>query len=701
MSTRKNRLAGETSPYLLQHATNPVDWYPWGEEALQRAVREDKPILLSIGYAACHWCHVMERESFEDEATAALMNEHFVCIKVDREERPDIDDIYMNATIAISGSGGWPMTVMLTPAQEPFFAGTYFPPENKYGRPGFPTLLRRVAEAWRDERDDITAQAKQLTAAIREGSKTPASAPLPEDAAARAIADLAQAYDARFGGFGHAPKFPPTPALGLLIDTQARTPDPGVLRMIHGTLQGMQRGGMYDHIGGGFCRYSTDERWLVPHFEKMLYDNAQLSRVYLAAYQLTGEASYARTAREILDYICKEMQHAEGGYYSATDADSEGEEGKFFVWTPEEVEAATLEAELPPELATWLCRYYDITEEGNFEGKSIPNTPRPLEEVVASLGVSGVGFGEALQRGVEALYAAREARVHPLLDDKILVSWNGLMLGSMAEGYRVLRDARYLESATRAARFLLTRLTRPDGGLLRTARFTESGFHAHLAGYLEDYAYLTDGLIDLVEAGGPPSLLRDAERLAERMLADFGAEEGALFHTARDHEALIVRTREGHDGALPAPNAIAARALIRLADHLQREDLRAQATRAIEAYASQIARVPRAFASTLRAAARLTSPAVELCIAGASEASEALERAVARVYLPNQVIAYARPGDSDPPLPLAEGKPPERAALYVCQGFACQAPVSDPDQVVGALRQALEASSGATQATTS
>ncbi|MGE0324148.1 MAG: aldo/keto reductase [Polyangiaceae bacterium] len=682
-----NRLIHETSPYLLQHAHNPVDWFPWGVEALNKAKREDKPILLSIGYAACHWCHVMERESFESERTAALMNEHFVCIKVDREERPDLDDIYMAATVAMSGGGGWPMTVFLTPEQEPFFAGTYFPPEDKYGRPGFPSLLRRVAEAWAKERESLFEQARELTEHIREQSSVGRAMPINLDWAGQAVSQLSQSFDPRHGGFGGAPKFPPSPALRLLTLFHAQTGNQRALEMLHGTLQGMRRGGMYDHIVGGFCRYSTDERWLVPHFEKMLYDNAQLSRVYLEAYQLTGEADYARVARETLDYIARDMQDVEGGYFSATDADSEGEEGKFFVWTPPQVASACEALDLPNGAVAAFCAYYDISNAGNWEGHSIPNTPRALSDVAADFPIGGEELLQTFELIREAMHNARVKRPQPLLDDKILVSWNGLMLGSMAEGYRVLGDSKYLESATRAANFLLQNLRRPDGGLFRTARRAKGELKAHLDAYLEDYAFLADGLIDLVEAGAPIEFLSKARELCERMLEDFGDEDGALFNTARQHEALLVRSREGHDGAIPNANAVAARALARLAKHLGDSALEERAVGALSAYASLMQRQPRSFATSLHAASFLAAAPIELCFSGSLEASEALRRRAARCYLPARVIAHARPGEAT--TPLTEGKQSPDPALFICRNFACQRPITDAAQVESAIAAAL------------
>ena len=678
-----NRLIDETSPYLLQHAHNPVDWYPWGPEALERAKKEDRPILLSIGYAACHWCHVMERESFEDEDTAKLMNDGFVCIKVDREERPDIDDIYMAATVAMSGGGGWPMTVMLTPDREPFFAGTYFPPEDKYGRPGFKSLLRRIRDLWQTDRDRLHEQAKQLTEHVREQSTAVPAMNVSGGAIERAVRVLGSQFDEEWGGFGSAPKFPPCAALSLLMRHHARTRDARALEMVRGTLDGMRRGGMYDHVGGGFARYSTDERWLAPHFEKMLYDNAQLTKVYLEAHQLTGSDDYRGVAAETLDYIVREMQDERGGYYSATDADSEGVEGKFFVWAPEEIEEI-----LGKEEAERFNEYYDIRAGGNWEGVSIANTPRGVAEVASELGISPSELEESVERSRKKVYEARRARVPPLLDDKILTAWNGLMIGAMAEGHRVLGDERYLASATRAAEHALEHLVRDDGGLFRTAR----GGKAHLDAYLEDYAYLTDGLIDLYEAGAPSRFLVDAVRLAERMLEDFGDPDGgAFFQTAHGHEALLVRTREGHDGAVPNPNAVAARALARLSYHLDRDDFRSAAAGAVRAYGRLIARQPRAFATTLGVVDLLLEGPVELVLVGkAGDAdARALGTAVAQVYLPNRIVAHVDRAEEKSPiaLPLTEGKTliDGKAALYVCRGFTCEAPITSPEEVPPAL----------------
>ncbi|HTU02579.1 MAG TPA: aldo/keto reductase, partial [Candidatus Sulfotelmatobacter sp.] len=660
-----------------------MDWYPWGKDALSRAQAENKPILLSIGYSACHWCHVMERESFENEEIAGLMNRDFVNVKVDREERPDLDEIYMAATLALNhGQGGWPMTVFLTPDQRPFFAGTYFPPTDRFGRPGFATVLTQIAGLWQQRKEDLAQQAAQITEYLQ-GRLQPASAGNVGEAEMReAVSELAATFDKTYGGFGPAPKFPPSAALSLLLRHHRRTGDREAIHMVTKTLEAMAQGGIYDQIGGGFARYSTDERWLVPHFEKMLYDNSLLTKVYLEGFQAAGDPFFARVARETLDYVLREMTGPEGGFYSATDADSEGEEGKFFVWSPREVEAV-----LGPEEGGWFCAYYDISAEGNWEGKSIPNTPRPLERVASRLSISADQLRRCVENGRARLYEVRRRRVPPGLDDKVLTAWNGMMIGALAEGHRVLGESRYLTAASRAAEFLLGSLRRPDGGLYRTYR----GGKAHLPAYLEDYAFLAEGLLDLYEAGGHARFLREAIATAERMVADFGDPAGGGFYdTAKGHEALIVRHREGADGAIPSANAVAASTLARLSFHLDRADLRAVAVRAISAYGRLITEHPRAFCKSLAVADLLLEGPVELALLGApgEERYEALRQGVGRRYLPNRIVAHHDPasGESDD-LPLLRGRGlvNGKAAFYVCKRFTCRVPVTEPAEVDQAL----------------
>lgn len=683
-SDRKpNRLQTETSPYLLQHAYNPVDWYPWGAEALTAARSANKPILLSIGYSACHWCHVMERESFENEAIAATMNRHFICIKVDREERPDLDEIYMAATVAMNnGQGGWPMTVFLTPDQEPFFAGTYFPPEDRWGRPGFGTLLNKIADYWKKDAAGVRTQGKEMTERLKGEGRIPSPISVSASVLDEAVAQFSEDFDKTQGGFGGAPKFPPAAGLSLLLRCYRRSGDAHALAMVTKTLDMMAAGGIYDHIGGGFARYSTDARWLVPHFEKMLYDNALLARVYVEAYQVTKDAHYRRVACEVLDYVLSEMTEPTGGFYSATDADSEGVEGKFFVWQPAEVQAAVGNE----EDARRYCALYDITETGNWEHASIPNRLRPLSDIAKDLNLTSDELLETAARVKPLLYRARQQRVSPGLDDKILTAWNGMMLSAMAEAARVFGDIRYRDAAIQTADFLLKAHVKSDGRLLRTSR----AGRAHLDAYLEDYAYLAEGLIDLYEAGASEQYLQAAAALAERLLTDFmDAAHGGFFTTAKNHETLILRSRDGADGATPSGNAVAASALARLASHFDRQDWRDAAVGAVRAYGRQITRYPRAFAKSLAVVDFLTEGPVELALVGDNQhvAFEALRRAVAEEYLPNRIIA-ATGSNTGSTLPLLQGKSmvAGQPALYICRNFSCQRPLTDPQAVAEALQ---------------
>ncbi|MDE3042040.1 MAG: DUF255 domain-containing protein [Nitrospirota bacterium] len=696
-SAKSNRLIHETSPYLLQHASNPVDWYPWGPEALQAAKAQNRPILLSVGYSACHWCHVMERESFENEAVASLMNRHFVCIKVDREERPDLDEIYMQATVTLNhGQGGWPMTVFLTPDQEPFFAGTYFPPDDRWGRPGFPSLLKKIAEAWEKDSAGLTSQAHQLTERLKNELKAVSAVSVSASVLDEAVAQFREDFDERHGGFGSAPKFPPAAGLSLLLRCYRRTGESRTLQMVTRTLDAMGAGGIYDHIGGGFARYSTDERWLVPHFEKMLYDNALLARTYLEAYQVTKQASYRQVATEVLEYILREMTDPPGGFYSATDADSEGVEGKFFVWTPAEVQAVLQNA----EDTSRFCACYDITDQGNWEHRSIPNRLRPIEAVAKELNLTVDELYETIHRVRPLLYRARQERVPPGLDDKIITAWNGMMISAMAEAGRVLGVSRYIDGAMRAADFLLLAHRTPEGTLLRTSRQGR----AHLDGVLEDYAYLAEGLIDLYEACGQERYLTAALQLGERMVNSFRDEEqGGFYTTAKTHEALIIRAREGADGATPSGNAVAVSALARLSFHNDRQDLREAAIGGIRAYGRQMARYPRAFAKSLAVVDLLAEGPIELAFVGAPNdpGLEALQLAVREVFLPNRVIASSEGTDTRSGHPLLAGKGlvEGKAALYICRNFSCHHPLTDPREVTEGLLSAARRTDQTTQPT--
>ncbi len=586
-----NRLIHETSPYLRQHAHNPVDWYPWGEEALRRARDEDKPIFLSIGYAACHWCHVMERESFEDPAIARQMNESFVNIKVDREERPDLDDTYMTAVQLLTGAGGWPMSVWLTPDLKPFYGGTYFPPQDRWGRAGFPAVLAQLASAWRNRRAEVEQAANQMADAIRQAQAVRAGrGSLSRDLVGRAVSALEARFDRRWGGFGSAPKFPPSMGLALLLRCYHREQEPAFLQMVTGTLDGMARGGMYDQVGGGFHRYSTDERWLVPHFEKMLYDNALLVPAYLEAYQVTGAEEYRRIVGETLEWVRREMTHPDGGFFSTLDADSEGVEGKFYVWTPGRVLQM-----LGADDGTLFNRIYDITARGNFEGESIPHLDRPIEEWADELQEPADALHARLSAMRARLREARAQRVWPAKDDKILTGWNGLMITAFARAAQALGNPEYAGAARRAAEFVLSHLRR-DGRLLHTFRDGT----AKLPAYLDDYSFLARGLLDLHAATGEDRWLREARALVTEMVDLFWDDQaGAFFFTARDQEAPIARGKNPYDGAIPSGNSIAVMALLRLVELGEDSGLEARCERTLLAFRDLMERAPDGFHAML------------------------------------------------------------------------------------------------------
>jgi uncharacterized protein YyaL (SSP411 family) len=675
-----NRLIDETSPYLLQHAHNPVDWYPWGEEALGRARAENRPILLSIGYSACHWCHVMERESFEDPEIARLMNDNFVNVKVDREERPDLDTIYMEAVQAMSGHGGWPMTVFLTPDGVPFYGGTYFPPTDRLGMPGFRRVLTSVAEAYHRAPDEIRQSAEQLRSRLGRSLMGHEAGALDERVAAAAYQGLAASFDARHGGFGGAPKFPQSMNLEFLLRYYRRTAEPHALEMVRVTLDHMRRGGIYDQLGGGFHRYSTDDVWLVPHFEKMLYDNALLARVYLEAYQVTGDEEYRHVVEETLGYVLREMAGPEGGFYSAQDADSEGEEGKFFIWTPREIAEV-----LGPEDAPLVAAYYGVTEQGNFEGRNILHLACPAEEVAQEHGVSPQKVRAAVERARQLLFAAREKRVKPGRDEKILTAWNGLMLRAFAEAARVLDRADYRATAEKNAAFLLATLRRDDR-LLRTYK---DGW-ARLNGYVEDYAALAEGLLALYEATFEPRWFAQARALAEEMLRHFWDDaEGGFFNTSDDHEQLISRPKDLFDNAVPAGNSMAVDVLLRLGALTGEGRYAERAQRTLQALSGVIPRAPGGFGRLLAALAFLLATPTEVAIAGDPDApdTQALLAVVNGAYLPSVVTAVTRPGAVEAGVALLEGRAmvDGRAAAYVCHRFACRRPVTTPQDLAREL----------------
>jgi uncharacterized protein len=665
-----NHLIHETSPYLLQHAENPVDWYPWGEEAFEKARRENKPVLLSIGYSACHWCHVMAHESFEDEQIAQLMNENFVNIKVDREERPDLDQIYMSAVQMMTHHGGWPMTVFLTPDAVPFYGGTYFPPQDRYNMPGFPKVLIGVAEAYRDRQDDIRETGTSLVNELKRLSATGGSDyPIELELLDAAYAGIVRTYDSINGGFGGAPKFPPAMTLEFLLRTHARTGNRDALEMVSHTCRKMANGGIYDQLGGGFHRYSTDARWLVPHFEKMLYDNALLSRLYLHYFQVSEEAFARETVEGILDYVLREMTHAEGGFYSTQDADSEGHEGKFFVWTMDEIRAA-----LGEDDARIFSAYYNITDTGNFEGKNIPNVTRTAEPE----------WRASLEESKRKLFGLREQRIKPDRDEKVLTAWNGLMLASFAEAGVVLNRPDYTNAARRNAEFVLSNLRR-DGSLLRTWKDGIAKFNA----YLEDYAFLIEGLVTLFETTGESRWLNEALALTDRMIREFWDEDaGGFFFTGKSHESLIVRSKDYFDNATPSGNSVAALVLARLATLTNKESYRNLAIAVLREVGDQIRRYPSGFGYALSAADFLLSTPKEIAIVGKDAADiELLLAQTWRRYLPNKVVAPSIAGDTAT-IPLLENRPlvNDLATAYVCEHYTCKQPVTE----ISALREQLE-----------
>ena len=680
-----NRLAGETSPYLLQHKDNPVDWYPWGEEALSRAREEDKPILLSVGYSACHWCHVMERESFEDEETARMMNEHFVNIKVDREERPDIDSIYMSAVQALTRHGGWPMTVFLTPDGAPFYGGTYFPPTPRGGLPSFQQVLLSLADAYDTRRDEVLRSAES----VREYLRAATGAAMPEaetpgtEILDKAATSLLSQLDRAHGGFGGAPKFPQAMNLEVLLRHHHRTGDVGALSGVELTLRSMANGGIYDQLGGGFARYSVDAYWLVPHFEKMLYDNALLSRIYLETYEATGDPFYRRIAEETLDYVLRDMTSEEGGFYSAEDADSEGEEGKFYVWTPGEIRGVLGD----PDEARLAERFWGVTERGNFEGKNILHVQRDLETVAAEFDLSLEELWDRVVGIRSKLLEAREERVRPGRDEKVLAAWNGLMLRSFALAARVLGREDYREAAGRNAAFLLAKLR--DGGRLR--RSYKDG-RARFNGYLEDYAMVADGLVALYEATFETRWLVEAGDLCDAILELFWDEgQRGFYDTPADHEELVTRPRDVYDSAAPSGNSVATDVLLRLSLLLDRDDHRARAEAVLDALSGGMEKLPGAFGRLLAALDFHLSRPREVAIVGEPGAPDtrALVDAVYARYLPNKVVAGREPEDEEAAglVPLLADRPTRdgRATAYVCEGYVCQVPTTDPGELEAQL----------------
>ncbi len=684
---RENRLARETSPYLLQHARNPVDWYPWGPEALARAKAEDKPIFLSVGYSACHWCHVMERECFEDEAIARLMNEHFVNVKVDREERPDVDEIYMKAVQALTGSGGWPMSVFLTPDLEPFYGGTYFPPRGLHGRPGFPQVLLGLSKAWKEDRANLAKRARTLAEHIADEGRAKAVGDVDPAVLDASRAALVGQLDPRWGGFGDAPKFPHALDLRLLLRHAQRGGDATARHAAILSLQRMAEGGIHDHLGGGFHRYSVDEQWLVPHFEKMLYDNALLVPAYLEAWLVTGDARHADVARRACDWALREMRTAEGGFASSQDADSEGEEGKFFVWTLRELEDV-----LGKKVGNQAAAWFGVTAEGNFEhGNSVLWRHEPSEKVAQQLGMPLAELEGAMRTASARLLMERERRVKPGTDDKVLASWNGLFVSALAQAHQVLDEPRYLDAARAAANWILTGMRQPDGRLFATSRHGR----AHLNAYLDDYAFTIQGLLDLYESDFDPRWIREALALDEVLRNRFEDQDGGYYTTARDHEKLIARLKAPHDGALPSGNGVQALNLLRLAELTGRRDLADRAERTIRSMAGLVNRFPQAFSALLLAVDWLAVGPREIVLAGdpASPGMRAMLRAVRSTFAPQRVVALSAPGADLDLVPLLRDRPTgaSGARAYVCRNWSCTNPIDDAATLRAELATALPA----------
>jgi hypothetical protein len=666
-----NRLANQTSPYLLQHAHNPVDWYPWAPEALDRARAEDRPILLSIGYSACHWCHVMERESFENHEIAALMNGLFVNIKVDREERPDLDTIYMAAVQTMTGHGGWPMTVFLTPECVPFYGGTYFPPADRGGMPGFPRVLQAVADAYRSRRADVARTGTEVMERL-DRQMAPAAGvlltPLMLDQAARG---LIGAFDPREGGLNGAPKFPQPMALELLLREFARTGNQAALDTVELTLTKMALGGIYDQLGGGFHRYSVDGVWLVPHFEKMLYDNALLTRVYTQAFQITGKPLHRRIVEETLAYVEREMTDPSGGFYSTQDADSEGEEGKFFVWTPAEIRSI-----LASEDVELFCRLYDVTDAGNYEHHNILHLAAEPGRLAEDAGLDPSLLEATLARCRQALFDARERRVKPGRDEKVLTAWNGMMARAFAEAAVAFDRSDWGLVAARNADFVLREMRR-DGRLLRTWKQGE----AKLNGYLEDYACMVDALIAVYEATFDPRWIAEARQVADTMLAHFADRAaGGFFDTSDDHETLVTRPKDVFDNATPAGNSVAADALQRLSLHAGEERYAEAAGGILRLLAPVAAQHPTGFGRTLCALDFYLSSPREIAIVGDLESvdTRALLRVVSARFLPNKIVAASAASNDELPLLAGRGRVDGRATAYVCRNYACELPVTGP-----------------------
>ena len=688
-----NRLVFEKSPYLLQHARNPVDWYPWGTEAFEKARSEDKPVFLSIGYATCHWCHVMEHESFEDPAVASMMNETFICIKVDREERPDIDTIYMSVTQAMTGHGGWPMTVIMTWDKKPFFTGTYFPKSSLGGRPGMMELVPAIADAWKNRKDEVLHSANDITAAIQKNSSGNPGVSLDASILDTAFTMFKSQFDNRYAGFGDAPKFPAAHNLSFLLRYWKRRGNPDALSMVERTLKAMRQGGMYDHIGFGFHRYSTDAKWFLPHFEKMLYDQAINGIAYTDAFLATKDPCYKRTAEEIFEYVLRDMTDPDGGFYSAEDADSEGEEGKFYLW-----ERSELENILGADDAAFFCKAFNITADGNyyeeatreFTGTNIPFLNKDTDVVAHENGMTESDLLVKIESLRKRLFDVRKQRIHPLKDDKILTDWNGLMIAALAKGAQAFNQSRYAEAAKKAADFVLTRLRTSDGKLLKRYRQGDAGLPAHL----DDYAFMIRGLLELYEATFEIQYLKSAIEL-NRIMTElfFDKDNGGFFFTASGGEELIMRPKEIYDGATPSGNSVTALNLIKLNRITGKEEYARTAESIGRTFSDNISKVPMLYAQFLIAFDFVIGPSYEIVIAGNlnDESTRQMLGSVRSVFIPNKIILLKSP-DSSAELsdiaPFTEHQVMKngKATAYVCQNFACSEPTNEVSEMITILK---------------
>ncbi|RKD31785.1 thioredoxin domain-containing protein [Thermohalobacter berrensis] len=680
MITKKktNRLINEKSPYLLQHAHNPVDWYPWSEEAFEKAKKEDKPIFLSIGYSTCHWCHVMERESFEDEEVAKLLNENFVSIKVDREERPDIDSIYMTFCQALTGHGGWPLTIFMTPDKKPFYAGTYFPKESKFGRNGLLDILENIKEAWQNSREELIDASEKIVNSIESSIVAENKVKIDKETIHKTFEELDYLYDSVYGGFGNAPKFPIPHILSFLLRYWKVTKNNKALKMVEKTLKSMYKGGIFDHIGFGFSRYSTDRKWLVPHFEKMLYDNALLTIAYTEAYQVTKNSLYKEIAQKILTYILRDMTSPEGGFYSAEDADSEGVEGKFYVWSVEEVNGV-----LSEEFGELFSKYYDISKEGNFEGKNIPN--------LIKQDIDKIQNDDDIKNNLDILrqklFLFREKRTHPHKDDKILTSWNGLMIAAMAIAGRVFNRLQYIDAARRAVDFIFKKLVRDDGRLL--ARYRDG--HSAYLGYLEDYAFLIWGLIELYQATFNIEYLDKAKKLNDEMIRLFWDEkDGGFYLYGKDSEQLIVRPKEIYDGAIPSGNSVAALNMLRLAKLTKDESLREKVQIMFETFGGRVKESPNSYTHFMMALLFNNVENKEVVLAGnkGDNSTKDFIKEINNRFLPFTTVLLNDNNEKLEkivPFVKEQKKIDDNATAYVCEKYSCIEPTTDIKSFSGIL----------------